>query len=175
MSQVEHLLAPEYLGDVAQRPINEIRFMRDECQAAEAALSYVRRIVQARLDIVAAEIDRRAQGGEPADVASLVEKLPEILGRQVLGPGLGRLSTSMEPPDDAELVAEVDAVVDTARLSDLAGATDDDVRALAGRLGELESGVSGRRRGLHERIDILQGELVRRYKSGEATVESLLR
>ena len=149
--------------------------MRDDCQAAEEALSYVRRIVQARLDIVAAELDRRSKGGEPADVATLVEKLPEILGRQVVGPGLGRLSTSMAPPEDAELVAEVDAVADTARLSDLASATDDDVRALAGRLGELESDVSARRRALHERIDTLQAELVRRYKSGEASVESLLR
>jgi len=149
--------------------------MRDECQAAEEALSYVRRIVQARLDIVAAELDRRAEGGEPADVSMLVDKLPEILGRQVVGPGLGRLSTSIAPPEDEELVAEVDAVADTARLSNLVGASDDEVRALAGRLGELEAEVSGRRRSLHERIDALQGELVRRYKSGEATVESLLR
>jgi hypothetical protein len=173
VSAVDRLLASDYLGDVGSRPIEEIRAMRDECQAAEASLSYVRRIVQARHDIVAAELGRRASGGEPADLSALVDKLPEILGQHVVGPGLGRLST-VAPPDDEELVREVDAVVDSARLAGLADAADDEVRALGDQLGELEADVSGRRRALHERIDALQAELVRRYKSGEATVESLL-
>jgi anti-sigma-K factor RsiG len=174
VSGVDRLLAADYLGDVIDRPITEIRSMRDECQAAEASLSYVRRIVQARHDIVAAEIGRRASGGEPADLSALVDKLPEILGQHVVGPGLGRLS-AVAPPDDDALVSEVDAVVDSARLAGLSEASDDDVRALADQLAELEASVSGRRRALHERIDTLQAELVRRYKSGEATVESLLR
>ena len=173
MSAVDRLLAPDYLGDVGARPIEEIRAMRDECQTAEASLSYVRRIVQARHDIVAAELGRRASGGEPADLSALVDKLPEILGQHVVGPGLGRLST-VAPPEDEELVREVDAVVDSARLAGLSEAADEEVRALGDQLGELEADVSGRRRALHERIDTLQAELVRRYKSGEATVESLL-
>ena len=32
-----------------------------------------------------------------------------------------------------------------------------------------------RRRTLHERIDVLQAEITRRYKTGETSVESLLR
>jgi hypothetical protein len=41
-------------------------------------------------------------------------------------------------------------------------------------LSDLEHAVSARRRSLHERIDALQSELTRRYKTGEATVDSLL-
>ena len=35
--------------------------------------------------------------------------------------------------------------------------------------------MSRRRRSLHERIDALQAEITRRYRTGEASVESLLR
>ena len=38
-----------------------------------------------------------------------------------------------------------------------------------------EAELSARRRTLHERIDVLQAEITRRYKTGEASVESLLR
>jgi hypothetical protein len=34
--------------------------------------------------------------------------------------------------------------------------------------------VSGQRRDLFERIDALQAEITRRYKTGEASVDSLL-
>jgi hypothetical protein len=34
--------------------------------------------------------------------------------------------------------------------------------------------VSAERRGLHQRIDALQAELVSRYKSGRASVDGLL-
>ncbi|HEX7442792.1 MAG TPA: hypothetical protein VF320_02835, partial [Acidimicrobiales bacterium] len=45
---------------------------------------------------------------------------------------------------------------------------------LAGRLRDLENRVSAERRGLHERIDTLQAELVERHKSGNATLDGLL-
>jgi uncharacterized small protein (DUF1192 family) len=38
-----------------------------------------------------------------------------------------------------------------------------------------EHDVSGRRRALHERIDVLQAEITRRYRTGEASVETLFR
>jgi len=48
------------------------------------------------------------------------------------------------------------------------------LRDLADRLGDLERAVSFDRRALHERIDVLQAELVERHKSGRATVDGLL-
>jgi ribosomal 50S subunit-associated protein YjgA (DUF615 family) len=53
--------------------------------------------------------------------------------------------------------------------------SDDDVRAIADALGELEQRTSQHRKQLFERIDQLQEEIVRRYKEGEASVDSLLR
>ena len=50
--------------------------MDEECREVETELSYVRRLAQARIDIIRAEIDRRAAGGSLGD---LIAALPEIL------------------------------------------------------------------------------------------------
>jgi hypothetical protein len=173
---LDRLLAADYLGDVTGRPIEDIRAMRAECQSVEVGLSYLRRLVQGRLDIVAAELGRR-RSGESGDLATLVERLPEILAEHVHAPGVGRLPTLMAPSDgdlDA-LRAELDAVCDAGVVTRIGDASDDEVAQLVTELTDLERSVSSRRRALFERIDALQAELTRRYKSGEASVESLLK
>ena len=151
--------------------------MRAECQEAEVGQSYVRRLAQGRIDIVAAEMRRRAEGEEPGDLASLVQRLPEILAEHTRPPGPGRLPTLIAPSQEqeADAAAELDAIVDAGRLAHLPELSDDEVRALVDDLTEYERAVSERRRLLHDRIDTLQAELTRRYKTGEASVESLLR
>jgi hypothetical protein len=170
----ERLLAPEYLADVDQRAIEDIRAMRAECQDVETGLSYLRRVVQGRLDIVAAERERRRSGGDPADIARLVEQLPTILADHLRAPGNGRLPSTLGPGKvDTELEARVDAVVAT--LDDLAAVDDDALAAGQAELTDLETEISGRRRELFDRIDALQAELTRRYRTGEADVGSLLK
>jgi len=172
--ELDRLLDPSYLGDLRARPIEEIRTMRAECQRVEAGLSYLRRLVQGRLDIVAAELGRRVEGLEPSDPASLVDQLPEILGHNVQAPGLGRLPSNLEPPEDPELTAELDGILHAQSLTGLGEVDDDELRLLADRLTDYEHTVSGQRRALFDHIDALQADLTRRYKTGEASVESLL-
>jgi hypothetical protein len=170
---LDRLLDPEYLGDLPARQIEEIRSMRAECQQVEVGLSYLRRLAQGRLDIVADELRRRTDGSPPTDMAGLVERLPSILAEHVTSPGPGRLPTYFDPGDLAEVSEQLDKIVDTAALSALPELSDDEVRTLMHRLTGLEHEVSAQRRALHESIDALQSELTRRYKTGEATVESL--
>lgn len=172
MSSSEPVFAPEELTDLSARTIEEIRALRDRGEKAEVAISYVRRVAQGRVDIAAGELRRRVAASEPGDVAGLVEQLPEILSRQVQSAGPGRLPTHMVPADD--LSAEVDAIVEPGRLSSLPSMTDDEIGQIVEPLKAFESAVSAHRRRLHEQIDSLQAELVRRYKSGEASVDSLL-
>ena len=87
-------------------------------------------------------------------------------------PGVGRLPTYLSPSEDAGLTSELDAVFRS--LGPIDRLADHQVADLATALAELELAVSARRRSLHERIDALQSELTRRYKTGEATVDSLL-
>src|SRR5688572_15402173 len=84
---IARILDAAYMDDLEARPIEEIRAMRAECQEIETGLSFLRRVVQGHLDIVAAEVARRRDGGEPADVAALVDRLPEILADHLRAPG----------------------------------------------------------------------------------------
>jgi hypothetical protein len=176
---LERLLEADYLGDVPSRPMEEIRSMRDECRRAEDGLSFVRRQAQGRLDIVAAELTRRNEGKGPSDAADIVDQLPAILGHGVSATSGGIANvrtTNLEPPDDAgPLIVELEGILHLSSLTGLGQITDDELRQLVDRLTEYERLVSDRRRALHDRLDVLQAEIVRRYKTGEASVESLLR
>jgi hypothetical protein len=175
--ELDRLLDDAYVRDLTSRSIEEIRAMRAECQVVETGLSYVRRLTQGRLDIVAADLRRRREGGEPPDLHSLVEHLPEILGEHVHASGVGRLPTLMAPGDDPvtrQLTSRLDAIVDAHALGALGELDDGEVNALTARLAELEREISERRQAFFTRIDALQAELTRRYKTGEASVESLL-
>ena len=177
-ADLERLLEPDYLGDLQSRSIEEIRAMREECRHAEDGLSYVRRQAQGRLDIVASELTRRAEGKGPSDAADIVDHLPEILGHNVSAPGrLGEVRpTSLEPPEEAAgFAVELEGILHLSSLTGLGQITDDELRHLVDRLTEYERLVSDRRRALHDRLDALQAEIVRRYKSGEVSVESLLK
>jgi len=173
---LDRLLDPDYLSDLQHRPVEEVRTKREECRRIEDALSYVRRQVQGRLDIVAAEVARRAEGKPPSDASALIEQLPEILGHNVQAPGLGRLPTSLEVPEELDsITVELEGILHFTSLTGLGDISDDELRELVDRLTEYERTVSDRRRALHDHLDALQAEIVRRYKTGEVSVESLLR
>ena len=172
--EVDRVLAEDYLGDLSARSLDEIRAMRDECRAVEDKVSYLRRMIQGRLDIIGADLRRRTEGGAAADLRSLVEQLPEILSEKVHAGGPGRLPSGLIPPDDDELTSELDGVVPADTLGNLPELPEDTVADLARRLQELERRVSQARKALFGRIDALHAELVRRYGSGEADPGGLL-
>ena len=175
-ADLDALLDPGYLGDVQARPMDEVRRMRAECQEVETGLSMLRRVVQGRLDIVGLELARRAEGGDPADLPDLIARLPEILSDRTHAPGVGRLPQLMAPGElPPGLEEELDAIVGAGAITDLPSVGDDDLRAIADSLEAFEQKVSGQRQALFDRIDALQAEITRRYKTGEATVDALLR
>jgi len=171
---VDRVLADDYLGDLPVKPIEDIRALRDECRAVEDKVSYLRRLVQGRADIVAADLRRRADGGSPIDLETLIAQLPDILSDKGSPGGPGRLPTGVGPPEDDSLTIELDRVAGPDVVGHLADLSDEEVAELARRIGELERHVSGSRRGLFGRIDALNGELARRYGTGEADVAALL-
>jgi hypothetical protein len=173
MASFDDVLAAGYLDGLRTLPLEVVRTKRGECQTVEAALSMERRLIQGRLDIVGAEMRRRA-GGEAGDQTALIDDLKNILAERVRSPGYGRLPTLMAPAGDDEFVAQIEASADSLRLASLAEMDDAEVRSLADKLDELEQRLSEQRRSVHERIDALHHEVVRRYKEGEATVEGTL-
>ena len=182
-ADVQRFLAPSFLEGLEERSMEALRSSRDEVQQAEVAVSYVRRVVQGRLDIVEAERRRRSHPGdapspEGEDHASIVEELPGILadaGHSGRGSGPGRLPMHMDPGEHADdLVADVDREVDPTKLTDLESLSGAELDVVADSLRSIERQLSDQRHALHERLDALQAEMVRRYRSGEATVDNLL-
>ncbi len=173
-AESDRLLQPDYLADLEDLPIESVRARRDECVVVETGLSYLRRMVQGPLDIVGRDLVRREVGGQP-DRAALIDELPGILADGPRPPGNGRLSQSLEPVDiDPVLAGELDALVGGGAIADVTNLGDRDLLELQDRLTDFEHRVSERRRAFFERIDALQAELTRRYRTGEATVDSLL-
>lgn len=173
--ELERLLAPDYLEGLSTLPMEEVRAKKEECGRAEGALSYLRRLVGVRLDIVRTEMERRAAGGT-GELSEIIDHLPEILAEGGTRTTTGRL-VSLDLPDVnlRLLTADLDRIFDVGRAARLAEMDEAEVRRLADRLAELERRVSADRRALHQRLDALQAEVVRRYKSGEESPDSLLR
>lgn len=149
--------------------------MRAECTELETGLSYLRRLVQGRLDIVGREQERRRAGAEPVELHDVIGELPEIFSEQRRPGGLGRLPQSLEPPEpDPALLVRLDEIAGPGRLAGLLELPDGELEALAAQLDSLEREVSAHRRQMFDLIDALQAELTERYRTGRASVDSLL-
>jgi RsiG-like len=174
-ASLDDILAPGLLDDLEARPLDEVRTLRDDCQQIEGGLSYTRRMVHGHLDIVRAELIRRSEGGDPNDLSGLIARLPELLSDHEPASADARsprLLEVAEVPD--ELQAQLDDIVETDELADLRTVAAADLGTLTDRLVEFEDWVSERRRAVQERLDRLQAEIARRYRDGEASVDSIL-
>jgi hypothetical protein len=166
-------LAADLLDGLVDLSLGEVRARRAACQRLETQLSFVRRLAQGRLDIVASEVTARRNGTE--DLRTLVEQLTEALSDRITSLGAGRFPTGLEPGDvDADLLVSLDRAAPPAQVSHPGSMSDAELRQVTEALAELERDVSSRRRAMFDRIDALQEEIVRRYRSGEADVDSLL-
>ena len=156
----------------------ELRTLRRETQRDEADLSYLRRLLQGRIDILRAEVARRTSADDASEVVSeetsVVERLAEIL---LDAPARHRSSArhvTLGTPQGEEyrrLAAEMLAEVE---LSDLGARTDLELDAAMGRLERHEQQVSRRRQRLQRTADVCSAEIARRNREGEAQVDDLL-
>ncbi|MEU0412282.1 aerial mycelium formation protein [Streptomyces griseorubiginosus] len=168
---------PEH--DLARLSLPALRTLRRDAQRDEADLSYVRRLLQGRIDILRAELARRSPAGRGSLVerlpeASVVERLPEILTDAPARHRSSARHVTLGTPHSEEyrlLAAEMLAEVE---LSDLSARTDLELNTAMGRLVRYEQQVSGRRQRLQRTADECSGEITRRYREGEAQVEDLL-
>ncbi len=166
---------PEH--DLGALRLPELRRLRRTSQQDEADLSYLRRLLQGRIDILRAELARRLHARAPEAAApdpAIVERLSEILAD---APSTHRSSArhvTLGTPHGEEyrlLAAEMLAEVE---LSDLDARTDEELHTAMGRLVRHEQQVSRRRQALQRTADDCSAEIARRYREGEAQVDDLL-
>jgi hypothetical protein len=151
-------------------PLDELRAVRGSLQHDDDGLSYVRRLAQARLDLIEADLRRRDRSADPSVITS---ELPVILGAHLTG-GPARPPRPAEDASDHPLALELEEMWNHAGASDLPTMTEDQIIALRTQLRIFEQARSRERKELFARIDALSAELVRRYREGEADIEGLL-
>jgi hypothetical protein len=167
--RIDRVLAEDFASDLSTLDLDEVRSRRRDAEQEEADLSYVRRMLQGRMDILRAELARRAGGGD-----KIVEHLSQILSDAARSDhGLGRF-LRVEPSRVDEHRRLVEQVIADVGVSDVEQHSDDELRAALGRLEGFERGISEDRHRVQEVMDALTTEVAERYKSGSASVDDLL-
>jgi hypothetical protein len=165
--RIQRLLEPSFVDGLDTRAIDDLRLMKSECSDFEHALSYYRRLAQARLEILEAERERRERGGTVGD---LVADLPRILSSES---GRSSATTTRVADPDAPSIelhwpdGRERLVADTT-LAQLPVLELDQVVATIGELRDFEREVSDLRQQLHGVIDQIEREIAARQVAGTA-------
>ena len=174
--RIDRVLAEDHAATVRSLPMQELRDVREDAEHEEADLSYLRRLLQGRIDLVNAEIDRRRRvaAGE-TDVPSLLSDLPRILadGPRPPARGLGRHAV-VAPEEPSEHRRRVEQLAGDLDLTNIGSCSDDALQTTLTTLEEAEAEVSTRRKQVHAVLDAFAAEITRRYRDGEADVAALL-
>lgn len=169
--RIDRVLDDAFVADLGELSLEEIRERRREADQEETDLSYLRRVLQGRLDILRAELARRS-----GDATSLVDSLPQILADEggSSGPrGLGRHIAAEPSRADAHR-RHVEALVADVDLSNPSAHDDASLQRVLGVLEDEERKVSEKRREVQRAMDALTAEVTRRYREGDADPSDLL-
>jgi hypothetical protein len=157
---------PERQERYAHLTLDQLRAYRRALGEEEGRVSYWRRILQARLDVLRAGLD----GGSARDVDT--RALRPVLTDDRLGSGRQAL-VEVVPVSD---VADFPPLPEVQELWDREPAPDDvvELRRFEADLGRAERQLSDYRAALHSRIAEATGELIARYREQPSLCLSVL-
>ena len=167
----DHLLEAGYAHDLGKCTLDELRERRRVLEDAESAISFTRRLLHGRIDIVNSELQRRRSGQLGRDVAELVQDLPGILagipntssGAHSAGRGSRLVEAVPAGCVQRDLLALADRIVSPLAMTTLgcqSVSTSEDI--LIG-LHSLEQELSSLRRDAHCRIAEVQAAVASHY------------
>jgi hypothetical protein len=166
--RIDRVLAEDYLADIRARSLESIRSVREEADQEETDLSYLRRLLQGRIDLVVAE-QRRRSGDDAAG-----GDLSHILGEPKRGAAHGLGRHLVAEPSNVGLDRRAEEKLANVDVTNLRALGDDELEQLAIRLRAKEAEVSAMRRRVQAVFDAASAEIARRYRDGEAKVTDLL-
>jgi hypothetical protein len=169
---IDRIVDPSYLENLQEMPINELRKKKDECEGLESEISYARRLIQGKLDILKHGAERLADG-DKLGIAEMVEDLPGILADGV-GGAASRMPRIMAPHNADNQRREIERLASTADLARLEELSSAEIQEIVLRLSEAEKETSQRRRRIQGVMDQLTAELVRRFREGQEDPTALL-
>ena len=171
--RIDRVTDPEYVEDLEGVSVDELRERRAVLDELDTELSYYRRMLHGRMDLLSFELRRRS--GE--ETRTLVEALPQILADGVGGTHRSPIPKELplDPPDaGGEDRHPVDTILQDDFLAHLPTIDDDELIAIQSTLTDAEHIISKERREVYEVYDVINAELTRRYKEGLADAGDLL-
>jgi hypothetical protein len=173
---IDRVLAPGFADDVTALSPDDLRERRHVAEQEEVDLSYARRLLQGRLDLLRSE-QRRRTGDQVLSVPG--ERSDEEIVRDIVaamgddGPrrdhGLGR-HLDIEPSRVGEHRRAAEAVVADPHISDGSHLSDEELAEAIERIAGLEQQVSLNRQRVQHVSDALTEEVARRFREGELSV-----
>jgi hypothetical protein len=165
--RLDRITAPGFVEGLGDLSLSDLRARRDECLAEREYQSLLRRLVQGRLDIVKAEVERRRTGDDPA---TLVAHVAMAMSHESTGgTSRGEAVKLLVPPEEMTLARRrIEGLVADSALSDPRTLPDDELADVQEKLEAEERTVSSDRRKVLDIHDALQEELKRRFKENPA-------
>jgi hypothetical protein len=162
--RLDRVLDAAYLSDLVGRSVEEISAMKSECVDLETEFSFVRRLAQARMDILDAEQERRAHGGSLEDLIASLSRILADEGPRP-SPAQAHLPQRLAPSAQIEWTRGLEPLVGDSTLLRLPELSDDELADIRRQLGELEREVSSARHSLHDVLHQLERELAERIQA----------
>lgn len=174
--RIDTINDPQFIADIENVPLDVLRERRTLCDDLDTELSYYRRLLHGRMDLLAFELRRRA--GE--ETRSLIEALPEILAGTETMADQGRSgmprAIPIETPDiPLEGRRTIDRVLGDDFLARLPSLDTEELERIQALLTEVEGEISDQRKDVYEAYELILGEVTRRYREGIADVTELLK
>jgi hypothetical protein len=168
--RIDRILDEGFLDGLEDTDLDSLRELRKMTDEVETELSFYRRLLHGRMDLLSFELRRRS-GDE---TRSLIEALPEILGSGDRTGPLGRVPAIFSPDLPDERHRPVDKALGDDFLTRMPELSEDELREIQDLLTETEERISDQRRAVQKVFDTIQGEITRRYKDGVADSVDLL-
>lgn len=171
--RIDIITDPKFVEALDDIPMAELRGRRALCDGLDTELSFYRRMLHGRMDLLNFELRRRSG----AETRSLLEALPEILAGAEAGAPLvttGRAVPVVMPdiPDDGRRT--IDHVLRDDFLAHLPATGTPELETILSEIADVEQEISEQRRKVYDVYELLQAELTRRYREGIADVGELL-
>ena len=171
--RIDIVTDPDFLTGLEARETSEIRTQRAMCIDLDGELSYYRRMLHGRIDLLAFE--RRKRRGE--EDRALLDALPEILGdaaRSATGHHTIDTGDILPPEIPGPGRRAIDYVLGDDFLTNIDEADDAVLDEAEAALTAAEREVSEQRSIVQAASDALGEEIGRRYRAGLTSVDELL-
>ena len=166
--RMAHILDPAYQERLDDVDTDEVRRRRDETLAERDYLSYLRRLIQTRQDLLSYEKARRVAGAEPKP---LLDRLIAVLALGPQGGSRGEaLRLQIRPEDIERAEKRMDETLGSLNLAEPLVLEDDELDRALELLGSAERAISEDRKAVFRVHDLLQEELKRRYRTDPSAI-----